>query len=130
MKVDPSLREADGVIVYGISLHPDDLKMFADKASDPEMKCRSQVVIAIPQETDGLREAIFETACLRWVRDKTPELEGDRTARNELQARLAKADAAVESLLLAFFNIGARSPASAGGHGCKWYRKGALRSCS
>lgn len=120
--VNDPLEEADGAIVYGIALHPNDLNIFGEKASDSSLKSRPQVVIAIPQEIDGLREAVFETACLRWVRDKTPELEGDRTARNELQARLAKADAAVESLLLAFFDIGHH--ASAVHQGCNWYKQG------
>jgi hypothetical protein len=124
VSIEEALGDTDGVIIYGIALHPDDLKTFAAKAAASNLGCKPQVVIAIPQETDGLREAIFESACLRWVRDKTPELEGDRTARNELQARLAKADAAVEALLLAFFDIGTRRTASTVDHACKWYRKG------
>jgi hypothetical protein len=122
--IEEALGDTDGVIIYGIALHADDLKTFADRATARTMESNPQVVIAIPQETEGLREAIFESACLRWVRDKTPELEGDRTARNELQGRLAKADAAVEALLLAFFDIGGRRSDFAGRHGCKWYRKG------
>jgi hypothetical protein len=120
--IDDPLEEADGALVYGIALHPNDIRVFGEKATDSSLKRRPQIIIAIPQQTDGLREAIFETACLRWVRDKTPELEGDRTARNELQARLAKADAAVESLLLAFFDIGHES--SAARQGCTWYKQG------
>lgn len=121
--LNESLGDTDGLILYGISLNSDDLRVFADKASDPKMSGYPQVTIAIPQETSGLREAIFEVACLRWVRDKTPELEGDRTARNELQARLAKAEATVERLLQSFFDTSALRSASAG-QGCKWYRKG------
>jgi hypothetical protein len=82
-----------------------------------------QVTVAIPQETAGLREAIFEVACLRWVRDNTPELEGDRTARSELQARLARAEASVERLLQSFFDSNTLRSSSAN-RGCKWYRKG------
>lgn len=122
--LDEPLGNADGLILYTIPLSDDELKAFSDRATDSKMERYPQVAIAIPQETMGLREAIFEVACLRWVRDKTPELEGDRTARNELQARLAKADATVELLLQAFFDSSATRLASAGKQGCKWYRKG------
>jgi len=122
--INEPLGDTDGLILYGIALNADELKVFAEKATAPSMSSNAQAIIAIPQETVGLREAIFETACLRWVRDKTPELEGDRTARNELQARLAKADAAVERLLQAFFDVTTKRSASAIRHGCKWYRKG------
>lgn len=124
---DPALQEplgdTDGLILYAIALNADELKALNKKASDPSMDSYPQVAIAIPQETAGLREAIFEVACLRWVRDKTPELEGDRTARNELQARAAKAEAVVERLLQSFFQTSTiRSTTTK--RGCRWYRKG------
>jgi hypothetical protein len=122
--LDEPLGDTDGLILYGIALSADELKAFVDRATDPKMGGYPQVTIAVPQETAGLREAIFEVACLRWVRDKTPELEGDRTARNELQARLAKAEAAVERILQAFFDASAVRSASTASRGCKWYRKG------
>jgi hypothetical protein len=122
--IDAPLDDADGLILYGIALNAEDLKAFVDKARQPEMQQHPRVAIAIPQETAGLREAIYEVACLRWVRDKTPELEGDRTARNELQARLAKAEAAVERILQSFFEARIMRSSPAMKEGCEWYRKG------
>ena len=117
------LGDTDGLILYGIALNADELELFTEKARARKMDNYPQITIAIPHETAGLREAIFEVACLRWVRDNTPELEGDRTARNELQARLARAEATVERLLQSFFEANTLRSSSAN-RGCKWYRKG------
>src|SRR6185436_14223325 len=43
--VNDPLEEADGAIVYGIALHPNDVSVFGEKASDSNLKCRPQIVI-------------------------------------------------------------------------------------
>lgn len=111
------LGDADGRILYAITLSADDLLAITDKASASEMAELPQVIFAIPQETSGLREAIYEVACLRWIQDYTPELEGDRAARNELQARLSRAESTVEDMLQSFLDLSAIRA------GCAWYRK-------
>ena len=55
------------------------------------------------------------------MQDNTPELEGDRAARRELQARLAQAEEAVTTALQSFLNP------SASEFSCVWFRKGARR---
>ncbi|MGI9064886.1 MAG: hypothetical protein ACR2HX_00550 [Pyrinomonadaceae bacterium] len=117
------LGDTDGLLLYAIALTAEELRELAKRAADPRMADYPQVTIAIPQETGGLRDAIFEVACLTWVRDKTPELEGDRTARNELHARLANAEASVERLLQSSFRSNAVRSARSG-NTCEWYRNG------
>ncbi len=122
--LNEALGEADGLILCTIALNPDELSAFARKASDSVMNGYPQIMIAIPPETAGLREAIFEVASLRWTRDNTPELEGDRAARKELQARLANAESSVQRSLQLFFDASAISSSQPANRGCKWYRGG------
>ena len=107
--------DSDGRIVYGITLNADELRDITGKAVTTNMAGLPRVIVAIPQDTSGLREAIYDVACLRWIQENTPELEGDRAARNELQARLAQAESMVEQMLQAFLDTG---------RGCIWFRKG------
>jgi hypothetical protein len=60
--------------------------------------------------------------CLKWVKENTPELEGDRAARNELQGRLANAEELVEQLIQSFFHP--YSQASVLMESCRWFYKG------
>jgi hypothetical protein len=116
--VQESLGDSDGRILCGITLNADELQAIKRKATAPEMEQRQQMIVAIPQETSGLREAIYEVACLRWVEAKTPEVETDRTARNELQSRLMRAEGVVLQILQAFLDP------STGSGDCTWFRQG------
>jgi hypothetical protein len=120
-----SLKESDGVILYAVALNADEVNAFHQRASSNRLKDRPQVLIAIPHEAMGLREAVLEVAGLLAVRDTTPELEGDRVARKELHARLANAEKAVEQILRSFFDTSAAGPREDVSNGCVWYYKGA-----
>jgi hypothetical protein len=119
------LNEADGLILYAVALNADEVQAFHERAKSAKMKERPLVLLAIPHEATGLREAVLEVASLRMVRDNTPELEGDRVARKELHARLANAEKAVEQLLRSFFDTSAVGPLASVNNGCVWYHKGA-----
>lgn len=118
------IGDADGLILYAIALNAAELKAFTEKARDQGMDDLPQVLIAVPQETAKLREAVLEVACLSWVKDNTPELAGDRVARNELQSRLTEAEKAVTQLLQSFFDSDADGTSAHAGRGCMWYHKG------
>lgn len=118
------LKESDGVILYAIALNADEVNAFHERAGNSKLKERPQVLVAIPHEAAGLREAVLDVAALRVVRDTTPELEGDRVARKELQARLANAEKTVEQLLRSFFDTSAAGPRESVSNGCVWYHKG------
>lgn len=121
------LDEADGLILYAVALNADEVEAFHERAQSAKMKDLPQVLIAIPHEATGLREAVLEVASLRLVRDNTPELEGDSVARKELQARLANAEKSVEQLLRSFFDTSAVGPRESVSNGCIWYHRGARK---
>ncbi len=112
------LGDADGRILYAITLNADELQSVMSKAATSAIANLPQVILAIPQETEGLRETIFEVACSKWVQDNTPELEGDRAARGELQAYMSHSEASVEQALQAFLSPSASSVE------CSWFRGG------
>jgi hypothetical protein len=70
-----------------------------------------------------LRELSHEYASLQWVAHQTPELETDRTARREVQARLALTQQSLRAHLEWVF-----SPAD--GDRCAWFSRGARVSLS
>jgi hypothetical protein len=74
------------------------------------------IIVALPEDVYDLRELCHELVCVRWVMEHTPELESDRTARRELQARLAIAEQNLHSHLQWVF-----SPANSR---CCWYGRG------
>jgi hypothetical protein len=112
------LGDSDGRILYPFTLDVDELKLITDKVATSTITELSQVIIAIPYVVDNLRKSVFDVACLRWVQDNTPELEGDRAARNELHARLSRAESSVETMLQSFFDPTATDT------GCVWLYKG------
>jgi len=118
------LGNTDGLIIYAIALSGDELNVLTKKAGDRELANRSQILIGIPLQTIGLREAVLEVACLRWVKENTPELEGDRTARRELDARLVQAEESVESLLQSFMESKTESSPANRYNDCAWYYRG------
>jgi hypothetical protein len=115
-----SLGDADGSILYAVASNEYEIGAFNEKAA--ALIDNAQVLIAIPQEIGGLREAVFEVECLKWVKDNTPELEGDRVARSELRARLANTEELVENLIQSFFHPSSQE--LGGGETCKWFHKG------
>ncbi len=112
LTADPG--EADGRVVYCLPRDADDRATMRDLLATSS---ETPVVVALPQDVFDLRELCHELTCLRWVAAHTPELEADRTARRELQARQAIAEQNLQSHLAWVF-----SPANAA---CTWYSGGA-----
>lgn len=82
-------KDADGRVVYCLPRDATDREvMQAALVTQSD----TPVVVSLPEDVFDLREHCHELTCLRWVAQHTPELEGDRTARRELQARLAIAE--------------------------------------
>jgi hypothetical protein len=106
-------READGRVVYCLPRDADDREAMRELIGTP---ADTPVVVAVPQDVFDLREHCHELTCLRWVTEHTPELEADRTARRELQARLAIAEQNLQAHLEWVF-----SPANPA---CAWYCAG------
>ena len=111
------LNDADCVVLYVLPEDELEMRQLMEKAAAPEVADRKDVLIAMPRSIGFLRDAVHELARLRWVEEKTPELQGDETARRELLARLAVAEHDVASRLDAIFGETSEEI-------CIWYHKG------
>ena len=114
--VEEPLGNADGLVLYALPASEFETETLVKKAT--EVADRTEVLIAIPQSIDLLQDAVAELARLQWVKDNTPELDGDETARRELTARIAEAERTVSNQLSSVF--GATIAAQEEG-GCTWY---------
>ena len=119
--VDEPLGAADGLVLYALPAGEDEVNAFVEfveKVSNVDTAPREDMLIAIPQTTDLLRDAVTELACLQWIRENTPELEGDATARKELSIRWVEAERDVTEQLARIFGGDDRKTPS------QWYHKG------
>jgi hypothetical protein len=108
------MEDADGRVLFCLPRDADDRE--AMRGLIRTTAAERPIVAALPQDVFDLRELCHELVCLRWVAEHTPELESDRTARRELQARLAIAEQNLRSHLDWVF-----SPANPG---CARYCRG------
>ena len=111
--------DADGLVLYALPKDELEVERLVETATKTYVATRKEVLVAIPKSIGFLQEAVVELACLRWVEENTPELEGDATARRELSARLAEVERDVSDHLAAMF--GGTSLQEAG---CVWYHRG------
>lgn len=107
------LDDADCLVLYVLPEDELEVRQLMEKAAASEVADRKEVLIAIPRPIGFLRDAVHELARLQWVEEKTPELEGDETARRELLARQAEAVQDVDTI------FGKNSKET-----CIWFHKG------
>ena len=89
--------EADGRVVYAIPGPRDKIEQIADHLRPPTAAGRLRIV-AVPRAFKGIEAALREAECWSWVSRNVPELEGDRAARREVEARHMAAKQALERL--------------------------------
>jgi len=82
---------------------------------------RRDAVIAIPDDSSPLADAIREPELLRWVHMHTPELRSDAVARRELRSRLTLAESRVASEARRLFSPDEEAPST------KWFHHGIER---
>ena len=125
--------DTDGLVLYTLPASELEAEQLAEKATKASVADREDVLIAIPQSTGFLRDAVLELWCLDWVEEKTPELAGDATARRELWARRTEAEREVSEQLTSLFSGNIASPQEKIGStpngkgdtgGCSWYHNG------
>ncbi len=118
---DASLNEpfsnADGLVLYTLPAGEHESKQLVEKASGEDASKRKKVLIAIPHSTRFLRDAVTELACLHWISENTPELEGDAVARRELSIRQLEAERDISNQLASIFGDDDEAPR-------KWFYKG------
>ena len=111
------LNDADGLVLYALPLNEHDFKQLIEKAIDRDLGCRKEVLIAIPRAVGTLQDAVTQLACLYWVSENTPELEGDEVARSELSVQRAQAEREASDRLTEIFG-------GTDEDNCTWYHKG------
>ena len=125
--------DTDGLVLYTLPASELEAERLAEKATEASVAAREDVLIAIPQSTGFLRDAVLELWCLGWVEENTPELAGDATARRELWARRTEAEREVSEQLTSLFSGNIASPQEKIGStpngkgdtgGCSWYHNG------
>lgn len=99
---DRPLGAADGAIVFvvqnnGISVERivEDVTRLSADMPPPR---HGLLLFAVPQDTSGLRRALYEVLAWDWVAQNTPELEGDSIGRKELAGRQIDADGQLNRL--------------------------------
>ncbi|MYK18513.1 hypothetical protein F4055_10165, partial [Candidatus Poribacteria bacterium] len=116
LSLSEPLNNADGLVLYTLPADGHESNQLTEKASEEDATARPEVLVAIPSSTRFLRDAVTELACLHWISENTPELEGDRTARRQLSSRWIEAERDVSNQLAAIF--GGDSEES-----CRWFHK-------
>ena len=125
--------DTDGLVLYALPASELEAEQLLKKATKASVADREDVLIAIPQSTGFLRDAVLELWCLGWVEENTPELAGDATARRELWARHTEAEREVSEQLTSLFSGNIASPQEKIGStpngkgdtgGCSWYHNG------
>ncbi|HEX8198562.1 MAG TPA: hypothetical protein VF571_20370 [Pyrinomonadaceae bacterium] len=111
---------ADGKIVFALAANHEEYEALIKKLEQNQISIDERTILAVPKDLTGLRESIWATACWRWVRANTPELETDRAARNELAAHLLNAEQKVTHWLNDLQN-------NASGKNCLWFWQGSKR---
>ena len=126
--------DTDGLVLYTLPASELEAEQLAEKATEALVADREDVLIAIPQSTGFLRDAVLELWCLDWVEENTPELAGDATARRELWARHTEAEREVSEQLTALFSgniatpqVGSMPTRKHDAGDCLWYHRGKLR---
>ena len=110
------LSDADGLVLYALPAGEDEVNAFVEKANRKETTEYENVLIGIPHSTRFLRDAVTELACLHWISENTPELEGDVVARRELSIRWVAAERDVADQLTKIFGGDSDEP-------CRWFHK-------
>lgn len=111
------LGDADGLVLYALPANEHEVNRLIEKASEKPTAARKEILIAIPSTTRFLRDAVTELACLQWIWENTPELEGDTIARRELSVRWIAAELDVSDQLTTVFAGDSEAP-------CRWFHNG------
>ena len=115
-------READAVLVYGLAadtLQRDELMALARSSA---VRDRLDVVVAVPDDSTSLADAIRQLELLRWVQAHTPELQSDAVARREVRSRITEAESRIAREAKRLF-----APDEGRGSATRWFHHGIER---
>ena len=89
--INQDIRPSDGKVFFVLSKNRSERDKLINKIIERTSKVSSQAhlkVFALPKPLKGLEEALSNLDHWKWVKDNTPELAGDRVARQEVQAQI------------------------------------------
>jgi hypothetical protein len=118
---DQTAKLSDGRIVFLLAASQEEYGELTKKLEQNLISTDTHTVLAVPRDLTGLRESVWATACWRWVRANTPELETDRAARSELAAHLHNAEQKVQHWLNDLQN-------NTTSKNCLWFWRGAEKT--
>lgn len=121
----PSLG-ADGLLACCLPATLEQAEAFRNWAKGPSASAAEHLLVVLPLQIGGLREAAAELRALRWVWDNTPALRDDRVARKELAERIAL----VEQSLGRTVEILLDPRPEPAGAGALWFYRGQEQSVS
>ncbi len=111
--------DADGILIYCLPATKAEARDLASLAASTEIRARQDVLIAIPNESLSLRDAVRQLELLRWVQNNTPELQADAVARRELRSMLSIAERTVTSEVQRLF-----APGETKNQDTQWFHHG------
>ncbi|MCX8052993.1 MAG: hypothetical protein N3B12_04225 [Armatimonadetes bacterium] len=111
--------DGDGILLYALPADRNEANELVNLALNSEVRGRTDILIAIPEDCSGLREAVRRLEELTWVRDNTPELSSDLVARRELRSMFSVAERELDSEVRRLF-----SPARLGSTATRWFHHG------
>ena len=117
--------DADGLILYALPNNDADYRQLTELACSSAVRDRPDVLVAIPRDTEQLKDSVRELELLNWITSNTPELAGDAVGRRELRSRKALAEIRVTEEIGSLF-----SPDSSVAGKTIWYHRGIQRHVS
>lgn len=109
----------DGLILFGIPDSADDVDQLVSLAQSSTARDREDIIVAIPKVVGPLKDAVCELEVLRWIERNTPELNGDPTARRELNSRVRIAE---ERVIREMADLS--DPRALTGQHTQWFHRG------
>jgi hypothetical protein len=92
--VNKDIKPADGKVFFVLSEKISERDLVVEKAIEITSSLPSEhrlKIFAFPKPIRGLEDALSDLEHWQWVKDNTPELAGDRVARQEVQAQIENA---------------------------------------
>jgi len=117
--------DSDGKIIFAIPSTSAQADEVVDVSKELTREGPADLsIVAVPQVSQGLGAALHEVESWTWVRDNSPQLQGDSVARTEVRARLAGASERLERTAGRIFGSGG-SPFEP--ERCTWLHNGEVR---
>lgn len=117
-----TLHAADGRILVVLPANSEERASVEKVVKTDAFMNQPRVLVAMPSESRGVDLCVRELASLEWVRDHTPELAGDLTARRELRARVTELQRQLDAISTSLLILSSADESAAAPS--EWFHKG------